>query len=145
MKGKINSDILKYIIGNTPGSDRLKLMKLTFLIDHYDPIKRKLRKNGQLNLNFIIYSYGVFSFEVYNALLYLIKNNEVSENNQRVLSVKNVPKLDNQTRVIVDKILKEFEGLDGWELASKTLSMINISEMNKKEYIGHPVKSLITS
>lgn len=138
--------MLEYIIENVRAPDRLKLMKLSFLVKHYDPSAKKLTKNGFLgvDMDFVIYSYGVFSFEVYRKLLSLISSEKVEEKN-RVLSVKEASVVDDTLKQRIDRIISEFGDLDGWELASKTLNMLSIEESHKREYLGSTVKSIIKS
>jgi len=69
----LTKNSILYILNRVKNLEgRLKLMKLMFLLEHYDFDKNKLTNQKIIGNNFIIYHHGPFSFEVYNELLKMI-------------------------------------------------------------------------
>src|SRR3989339_158016 len=61
-----NKDTLLYLVSKLGSNSegRKKIMKMMFLVNHFDVNKNSLVKTPFLNEDFIIYHYGVFSFKV---------------------------------------------------------------------------------
>lgn len=133
--------ILKHIDGG-----RKKLMKLMFLVDYYDTNNDKLTLNKTLGNKFFVYYYGVFSREVMDTLLELIKNGEVVEthygklkiNQSTEVSIKN-PDLKNK----VDAVIKKFGKFEASKLETDTLKMINLTKKSKYASFGVMVDAIL--
>ena len=70
---------------------RKKIMKLMFLLTHYDLNKGKPTKQSFLDNEFIIYHYGVFSFEVIDSFIELIKEKKLSDSFPMKLTKNIIP------------------------------------------------------
>ena len=145
-KEKVIVYLLKKLGGEVAG--RKKLMKLMFLVEHYDPYIPTLTKKGMLDNTFIIYDYGVFSFEVMRDYTDLIKKNllierRVSQTENRICinRSKQTPTTDLDETITsrVDKIALDFGARRPRELEISTLKVLGISEKNKAKYFGQEV------
>jgi hypothetical protein len=65
---KKNKDVLIYLIKSLMDKKsfygKLQVMKLMFLIEHFNPEKRRIEKKSLLNNKYYIYDLGPFSFEI---------------------------------------------------------------------------------
>lgn len=119
---------------------RKKLMKLLFLMEHYDTEKEKLKKNQFLGNSFIIYHYGVFSFDV--------MNDYISLNNRGIMTEYPIKtdiktRLDEETKSRIDGIIHKFGNKHGFELEEETLRMLGLSKESKIKFFGKDVKEII--
>jgi len=122
---------------------RKKLMKLMFLVEHYDPQKGRLVKKGLLKNNFIIYRYGVFSFDVMRDYTSLIKRDIVDERLMRV--IHEIPIIDETITSRIDQIVSNFGLESPSNLEGSTLSMLQppLNKQTKLEHFGEDVIPLI--
>lgn len=120
-----------------------KLMKLMFLIEHYDVNLKKLIRDGLLGNNFLIYYYGVFSLSIMDYVNELIQKGIIKEG----FPLKSTEKieLEQKTKEKVEKIIQEFGEKTGYELEIETLKMIDIEPSDKEKFFGKPIKKLIKS
>ena len=151
-KEKVIVYLLKRLGGEVAG--RKKLMKLMFLVEHYDPYKPTLIKKGLLDNTFIIYDYGVFSFEVMRDYTELIRRGLLieqrmsqTENRICINRSKQIPAtgLDETVTSRVDKIALDYGDWRPRELEISTLKALGISEENKAKYFGQDVGQLINA
>jgi hypothetical protein len=145
-----NEFIIKYMLShltndNTGG--RTKLMKLIFLVEHYDPVEKSVKVMPRVGNDFIIYNYGVFSFSVYDSLIRLIKSGEITEDHFKLSVNENIKKgsntVDNKLISCIDNILNEFGDMDKKGLETFTLKLLKISPDKKTDFMGVPVREVI--
>ncbi len=136
-------EIMIMIIENLRESTegRKKLMKLMFLLQHYDLENDKLVKEGFLDNEFIIYRYGVFSFDVMNDYIELVNEKIIFERPMRI--VDREFKLEESTLNRIICILERFGQKHGFELEKDTLKMLGLDLDTKKKYFGESVTNFI--
>jgi len=144
---ELTRNVILYTLSRVKKVDRIKLMKLMFLIEHYDTKTHKIVPQKTISNQFIIYHFGPFSFEVYEELIELIKEGKINEEGFELKSnvdVKNVEeKLDEDLLRKVNSILSEFGHLSGQELEKETLKLLGIKENEKNRYFGIPVEVVL--
>jgi hypothetical protein len=147
-RGETTKNSIIYILSKNNDIDgRMKLMKLMFLLEHYNLKKQKLTVEKRIGNNFIIYRRGVFSFEVYKSFLRLVKNKIIEEDRSlgTNFNVKEIQeKVPNELLNDINIIISKFGKLSGIDLELKTLNMLNITKEEKSEYFGLPVEVLIS-
>jgi len=133
---------LLYLIGRLDElvEGRKKLMKLMFLVEHYDTENRKLTRKQFLGNNFIIYHYGVFSFDVMDDYISLITRNIISEDPIKANIEVDV---DEEIRSKVDEIVSKYGEKHGFELEEGTLEMLSLSKKSKTDFFGKDIKEII--
>lgn len=139
---KINREIILYIINKLGKTleGRKKLMKLMFLVEHFDTKSKKLTKNKLIGNTFIIYHYGVFSFDVMNDYLELNSKGIIEENPIRSDTEGEISG-DIQERV--ECILSEFGSKHGSDLEVETLKMMGLNKDTKEKFFNKDVKDII--
>ena len=136
-----------YILKNV-SSGRKKLMKLMFLVDYYDTNNNKLTLNKTIGNQFFVYHYGVFSREVMDEILKLIKSGEVLESDYGRLEINPSTKTDIKNKDLkskVDAIIKEFGKLEAGKLETETLQMIKLTKESKYASFGVMVDAILVS
>ncbi len=118
-----------------------KLMKLMFLVNHYDPKSGELSRDGFLGLDFSIYYYGVFSREVMMIVEDSIQKKDVY--NGFPLRSRYVINLDGNIKNRVDFVIDKFGKKSGYLLEIETLKMLGYSPDEKDKIFGKSVKELI--
>jgi hypothetical protein len=138
--------LLEKLGGEVAG--RKKLVKLMFLIEHYDPVNHALVKKGLLDNTFIIYQYGVFSFEVMRDYTNLTRRNVLIErptsqtqNRICINPAKRIPivGLNEIIKSRVDRIAFDFGQCSPRDLEILTLEMLHIPIEDKAKYFGEEV------
>lgn len=128
----VNRMVLRYLISKLKERGtfygKLQVMKLMFLIDHFDPKKRRIVKKSLLNNKYYIYAFGPFSFEV-------------SEEYDRLKDGK--PKIDERLKEKVDFIIEKFGNIDQWVLSEKCMKMLGITVKNKGRFLGFRVDEIV--
>jgi hypothetical protein len=123
-----------------------KLQKLMFLVEHYNPRLKQLRTLGLLGNNFIIYHFGVFSFDVRNDYFELdslgLTTDYPTIRVKNRAAIKRID-LDNKAKYVIDKVLGEFGKDAPWKLEDETLEMLGYDRQTKYEVFGRPVTELI--
>ncbi len=137
--------IILYIL-NSLGSKiegKKKLMKLMFLIEHYDLSSDKLNPSGFLGNNFKIYFYGVFSSSIMRSVQDLIDEKKIKEGFPLVLIDRTELVLEEGLRKRVDGIINKFGNNSGYKLEVSTLGMLNIQPHEKGEYFGQEIGTIL--
>lgn len=147
MDSKINTqDTILYLISRLGNSieGRKKLMKMMFLVEHFNFQSNKISKQKNLGNDFIIYHYGVFSFDVMNSFLELSQNGKISLDMPLKVLTGNTMNLTNQPlKQRVDCIIDLFGKKSGKELELETLKMLNLNLETKRNHFGESVIQLI--
>lgn len=121
---------------------RKKLMKLMFLIEHYDPRCQKLTEKQLLGNNFIIYRYGVFSRDVMNDYLKLGRMNILDDYPIKIL--EHVPlNLEDDIKSRIDQITNQFGKDNSSKLELDTLDLLGLDKSTKMKYFEKSVLPLI--
>lgn len=120
-----------------------KIMKLMFLLEHFDFDQNKLVKKGFLGNLFYIYNYGVFSQSVMGGYMKLIEDNIIKDGFP--LTTDRRVDLGGKLKEKVDKVISKFGSRSGYELEVGTLKMMNIEPYEKEKYFGQDVGELISS
>lgn len=146
-----SQQVLVYLINklNTLGisiDGRKKLIKLMFLIEHYNPLDNKLHLRKFIGNKFIIYRYGVYSFDVrgdYFKLdeLRIITEDPIIKTKQN--DIVDLVDLSYRTKSRIDDIIKEFGLKRGSKLESETLRMLGLDKSTKRYFIGVDVREFI--
>ena len=125
-----------YSIGGSP-----KLMKMMFLIEHYDPGKRRLIPKGLLGNIFFIHSQGVFSNDVMHCFNDLVSGGKIED--RFPLKAKTRMEFKEPFKENVDDIIYEFKEVPNYDLEDIILTMLGIDPYYKQEYYGIRVYELI--
>lgn len=136
--------VIAYLIGKlgTRNEGRKKLMKLLFLVEHFDPTKERLIKKGLLGNDFIIYRYGVFSFDVMGDYTSLINRGLIGEQPIKMLEGTPIP-LDESLKSRIDDIVYKFGGYSSYHLEISTLEMLKLNKQTKLKHQGEDVSDFI--
>ena len=133
--------ILYYLIHRLKKSGllegRKKIMKLMFFIEHFDLGKGKLSKNRFVGNDFIIYHYGVFSFNVMEDYLSLLKRGIISENPITLKRIEVCLSEDKKDKV--KGIIEKFGERTASDLENLSLELLGLSRDTKKEHLGESV------
>ena len=137
--------VISYLISRlgTLPDGRKKIMKLMFLIEHYDLNKNKVTNSRFLHTNFIIYKYGVFSFEVQEDYSKLRREGIISEYPIKVNQKIPDSGLENDVKSKVDSIITKFGHKNGNELELETLEMLGLTIDSKINYFGEDISDLL--
>jgi len=155
-KEEITKKVLLYLIHKLESESKIegrkKIMKLMFLIEHYNPENGKIEKRSLLGNKYFIYNYGVFSVDVMRAYEKLVKEGLIIEKIIGVYPIIEVRKdknlhedLDEYLKRKVDYIVGEFGGKSSYELERLTLKMMGIEPFEKEEFFGKEVSEIITN
>lgn len=121
---------------------RKKLMKLMFLVEHFDPHCQKLTEKQFLGNNFIIYRYGVFSREVMKDYLKLGKMNILDD--YPITILEHVPlDLEGNVKFRIDQIIRQFGKDESSKLEWSTLDLLGLDKSTKMKYFEKSVLPLI--
>ncbi len=134
----------QFVKRRQPLDARKKLMKLMFLIEHYDAEQEKLTATKKLGNKFIIYNYGVFSFDVMEDYISLSRDNILVEEDDTIKTTKGTSvTLDEKTKLCVDRIINIFGNKRAFELECETLEMMNLTKFTKMDVFGQDVRKVI--
>ncbi len=120
---------------------RKKLMKLMFLLEHYDVNLKKLVSKGLFGNTFLIYYYGVFSLDIQNYVNELTKKEVIKDGLPLKTSEK--VELDPEQKDRIENIIEEFGNKSGYQLEVETLKMMNIEPSDKQKFFRKSVSDLI--
>jgi hypothetical protein len=133
---KKNREVLIYLIKKLMKRKsffgKLQVMKLMFLIEHYDIDSKTIRENSLLGNEYYIYYLGPFSFEV---------SKEFDKLKEEDL--KEEVKLDEDLKKKVDFVIYNFGMNDGRTLQKFCLNLLNISIEEKGKYMGFKIKEVL--
>lgn len=142
---KLTKQIIQYLVDKLGSKieGKKKLMKLMFLIEHYDISKDKLTSETRIGNKFYIYHYGVFSLDVMNCTNELFKEKKLKDGFPLVSTQST--QLNKEIEAKVKQIIGKFGKMKGYDLEVKTLQMMGIEPYEKGEYFGQDVSKLIKS
>jgi len=140
-----NKNVLFYLISKLGSNSegRKKIMKMMFLINHFDVSKNSLVKTPFLKEDFIIYHYGVFSFEVMDNFLELSNEEKIKGDFPINIKSPDVPNLLTPIREKVDFIIEKFGNENGKNLELSTLKMLGLNIETKRKHFGESVTNFI--
>jgi len=124
---------------------RKKIMKLMFLIEHYDLKSRKIKKRSLLGNRYFIFNYGVFSFDVMKAYEELVKSGLIIEKAisiHPIIKVKKVVNLNKNLKKRVDEIVRIFGEKSSYELEILTLKMLKIEPFERDRFLGKEISKI---
>jgi len=149
-KIEITKKVLLYLIDRLNSESKMegrkKIMKLMFIIEHYDLKTKKLRKRSLLGNKYFIYDYGVFSVDVMKAYEELVKEGLITEKTYSIfpiIKVKKIEKLSKNLKRKVDEIVKKFGNKSSYELEVLTLKMIGIEPFERDKFLGKETSKII--
>jgi hypothetical protein len=132
---KKNKNVLVYLIKKLMEKKsfygKLQVMKLVFLIEHFNSEKRRIEKKSLLNNKYYIYDLGLFSFEI---------SEEFDRLKEKDLERK--IELDESIRNKVDLIIEKFGGIEQRILNKKCMEMLGITIENKGRFLGFRVDEI---
>ena len=145
MSNNFKKSVLLYLISKLGerSEGRKKIMKMMFLINYFDTNKNSLIKKPLLGEEFIVYHYGVFSFDVMNNFLDLSNNGEIQGGFPIKITSKREFQLDSKLKSNVDEVIGKFGDKSGRILELETLKMLGLDLKTKKEHFGEPVTNFI--
>lgn len=140
-----NKDTLLYLVSKLGSNSegRKKIMKMMFLVNHFDMDKNSLVKTPFLKEEFIIYHYGVFSFEVMENFLDLSNEGKVKGDFPVDIKTSQIPSIQMEIKNKVDLIIEKFGNKNGKDLELETLGMLNLNLETKRQHFGEPVSNFI--
>jgi len=127
---------MSHSVGGSP-----KLMKMMFLIEHYDPNKRELVIKGLLDNIFYIHSQGVFSNDVMHCFNDLVSGRKIED--RFPLKAKTRVEFKFGYKERIDNIIAEFREVPDYDLGDVILTMLGIDPYHKQEHYGTRVRELI--
>jgi len=140
-----SKNVILYLVKKLGGQieGRKKLMKLMFLIEHFDlESKRIVRKKHTLGNRFFIYYYGVFSFDVMNSYDELFREKIIMDTYPLTIEQKVETRLEGELKRVIDGIVKEFGKYSGYNLEVETLGMLGIEPSGKDQYFGKAIDEI---
>jgi len=124
---------------------RKKLMKLMFLVEHFDIKSEKITKHGTLGNRFFIYYYGVFSRDVMNSYTELVQERKIEDGLPMTLKFKDEIEISKELVGKIDRIVEKFGEDSGYELEKKTLHMLGIEPSEKDSYFGKDIEQILAN
>lgn len=144
-KRELTKNIILYLI-HTLGDKiegKKKIMKLMFLLEHYDFKLKKIVENQAIGNEFFIYYYGVFSTEVMQSISSLTSEGKIKDGLPLKLSSSVGVKLEPKTQSKVDEVITKFGDISGYKLEVGTLKMLGITPSDKDKHMGESVKDIL--
>lgn len=146
--------IYKYYKTYKRGLDRLKLMKLLFLVD-YDISEGSVRPRAKEHIsgvdNWIIYLWGPFSYDVYQAKDKLIREGFIYEDVETKALIPEgeeklkeiAEELNRETKETIDKVVETYGIYDSIDLTYMIYKALKLTPLNKEKYFGKPVSEYL--
>ena len=137
--------VILYLL-NSLGSKiegKKKIMKLMFLLEHYDVDSGKITQKQLLGNDFYIYHYGVFSQGVMSDISQLIEKGLVKDGFPLTSNSTSEISPDKDLKERVDRIIQKFGGYSGYQLEIKTLEMLGIKPHEKGQYFGQSIRKIL--
>lgn len=144
-KRELTKNIILYLI-QTLGDKiegKKKIMKLMFLLEHYDFKLKKIVENQTIGNEFFIYYYGVFSTEVMQSISGLTSDGKIKDGLPLKLSSSVSVKLDPETQGKVDQVITRFGDISGYKLEVGTLKLLGITPSDKDKHMGASIKDIL--
>ena len=144
-KRELTKNIILYLI-QTLGDKiegKKKIMKLMFLLEHYDFKLKKIVENQSIGNEFFIYYYGVFSTEVMQSISSLTSERKIKDGLPLKLGSNAGIKLEPETQSKVDEVITKFGDISGYKLEVGTLKLLGITPSEKDKYMGESVKDIL--
>lgn len=121
-----------------------KLMKLMFLLEHYNLSSGKLTPKGTLGNDFHIYHYGVFSTKVMGSFDELVSEGKIKEGFPlAIVKDRSEQDLDKDIKKRVDVIVDKFGKHSGYQLEVETLKMLGIKPHEKSQYFSRSIDKIL--
>ena len=142
---ELTKNIILYLI-NTLGDKiegKKKIMKLMFLLEHYDFKLKKIVENQTIGNDFFIYYYGVFSTEVRQSISSLTSEGKIKDGLPLKISGGINIKLEPEMQSRVDEVIKRFGDLSGYKLEVGTLKLLGITPSEKQQHMGESIKDIL--
>ena len=138
-----NKKVILYLVNEMGYSidSSLKLMKIMFLIEHYNSNKRKLVERGLLENSFFINEQGVFSDDVLRCFNSLVSEGKIKDGFPLEANVR--VKFNDGEKERIDDIIYEFKNVPNYDLDNAILTMLGIDSFDKREFYGVEVCELI--
>jgi hypothetical protein len=144
-KRELTKDIILYLMQKL--GDRVegkkKIMKLMFLLEHYDFDLKKIVDSQKIGNEFFIYYYGVFSTNVMQSISSLTSEGKIKDGLPLKLKSRVSIKLDPEIQSRVDEVITKFGDYSGYKLEIGTLKMLGITPFDKDKYMGESVKDIL--
>jgi hypothetical protein len=133
---KKNKNVLIYLIKRLMEKKsfygRLQVIKLMFLIENFNPEKRRIEEKSLLNNKYYIYDLGPFSFEI---------SEEFDKLKEKDLERK--IELDESIRNKIDLIIEKFGSFEQRILGKRCTEMLVITVENKRRFLGFRVDEIV--
>ena len=121
-----------------------KLMKLMFLLEHYDLSSGKLTPKGTLDNDFYIYHFGVFSTKVMSSFGELVDEGKIKEGFPlKMIEDGSELDLDENIKNRVDTIVEKFGKHSVYQLEVETLEMLGFKPHEKGQYFGQDIATIL--
>jgi len=142
---KTTKKVILYLLNNLGDKveGKKKIMKLMFLLEHYDLSSNELTPKQLLGNDFHIYYYGVFSQDVMNTVNRLITDEQIEDGFPLKSSRKYKLTMDKKLKERIDTIIRLFGDYSGYQLEIKTLEMLGIKPHEKSLYFGQDIGSIL--
>ena len=144
-KKQLTKEIILYLISKLGDKieGKKKIMKLMFLTEHHDFDIGKLIPKNKIGNTFLIYRYGVFSFDVMECVDELIEEKVIKDGFPLKLEKEIKPELKEKIEKRVKKVIDKFGDKTGYDLEIDTLRIMGIKPYEKKEHFGENVSKII--
>ena len=144
-KKELTKSIILYLIQSLGDKieGKKKIMKLMFLLEHYDFCLKKVVEKQNIGNDFFIYYYGVFSTEVMQSISSLSSEGKIKDGLPLKLSSKTSFELEPETKKRVDEVITKFGDISGYKLEIGTLKLLGITPSDKDKHMGESVKELL--
>ncbi len=144
-KRELTKNIILYLIQKLGDKieGKKKIMKLMFLLEHYDFELKKIVESKTIGNEFFIYYYGVFSTEVMRSISSLTAEGKIKDGLPLKLSGSAGVKLEPETQGKVDEVITKFGDISGYKLEVGTLKMLGITPSDKDKHMGESVKDIL--
>ncbi len=144
-KRELTKNIILYLIQKLGDKieGKKKIMKLMFLLEHYDFELKKIVGNQTIGNDFFIYYYGVFSTDVMQSISGLTSEGKIKDGLPLKLSSGASVKLDPKIQGKVDEVITRFGDISGYKLEVGTLKMLGITPSDKDKHMGESVKDIL--
>ena len=144
---KQNKDIILYFIqqmGVIEG--RKKVMKLMFILEHFDFKKNKVVTENRVGKQFEIYDYGVYNDSIMKTMLEIIQDKShlpLDTDHLKKEYQNYTPQINTNLETRINQTIEKFGHYSGLALEVTTLNMIGLDPTNKGAYHRQSVKDVM--